>query len=144
MVKQLMATTALVALLVAPVAAQQAQDQNAAPAPPLTGTEAPAPAPPAPLVAVELSEVTADELIGSPVINAGEETLGAIDDAIFDADGKLMGVVVSFGGFLGFGSKTVQLPIDQVAVKTRGDGTYSVQIDLEPAALEAMPAYEKS
>ena len=49
--------------------------------------------------AVEPKRGTARELIGSPVINAGEETLGAIDDAIFDADGKLTGVVVSFGGF---------------------------------------------
>lgn len=141
MLKQFMTTTALIAVLAVPAMAQETQDQPAAPAP-LGAPDVQTPALP-PLVAVELSEVTADQLIGSSVINPAEETLGSIDDAIFDADGKLESVVVSFGGFLGFGTKTVLLPIDQVTVKSRGDGAYTVETDMTPDELAAMPEYQK-
>ncbi len=143
MVKQFTTAAALFAFLVVPALSQQTQEPNTGPAPPLGAPGAEAPALP-PLAPVDLSTVTAKDLIGSSVVNANEENLGQIDDALFDADGKLQSVVVSFGGFLGFGTKTVQLPIDQVTVMSRGDNTYVVQTDLAPDALEAMPEYKKS
>ena len=79
-----------------------------------------APEPLPPLAPVDLESVTAEDLIGISVINANEETLGTVDDALLSSDGKIEKMVVSFGGVLGFGAKTVELPMDQVEIKSRG------------------------
>jgi sporulation protein YlmC with PRC-barrel domain len=142
MLKQLLATTALGLALVLPAAAQEAQ----APAPDALAPQAPGAAPEQPqqpLAPVDLASVTAEDLIGISVVNANEESLGTVDDALLSSDGKIENLVVSFGGVLGFGAKTVELSMDQVDIKSRGDAPYYAVTDLTPEALEALPAYEK-
>jgi hypothetical protein len=60
------------------------------------------------------------EVIGKEVVNAGDEQLGTIADLVMDRDQKLVGVVLSVGGFLGIGDKWVAVPVDQIDFPTDG------------------------
>ena len=56
------------------------------------------------------NQMRAEELIGATVTQASGEKIGKIQDLVIDENGRLVGVVVSVGGFLGFGDKEVALP----------------------------------
>jgi PRC-barrel domain len=55
-----------------------------------------------------------DEVIGKNVVNANDEELGTIADLVMDQEQKLVGVVLSVGGFLGIGDKWVAVPVEQI------------------------------
>jgi PRC-barrel domain len=55
-----------------------------------------------------------DEVIGKDVVNVKDEDVGEIADLVMDPDQKLVGVVISVGGFLGVGDKWVAVPVDQI------------------------------
>jgi len=114
--------------------ATTAQDQPAAPAP-AAGADAPAmtaeePAedetemaeeeatPPADMQFLTEQEaeqfLAADEVIGEQVVNAADEEVGEIADLVMDPEQKLVGVVLSVGGFLGIGEKWVAVPVEQI------------------------------
>lgn len=59
-----------------------------------------------------------DEVIGADVHNVMDEEVGRIADLVFDQDQKLVGVVLSVGGFLGFGQKWVAVDVEQIAFPT--------------------------
>lgn len=54
------------------------------------------------------------ELIGADVVNNMDEKVGTIADLVMDQDQKLVGVVLSVGGFLGIGEKWVAVPVEQI------------------------------
>jgi sporulation protein YlmC with PRC-barrel domain len=61
-------------------------------------------------------------LVGSKVVGPDGQTVGKVEDLLLDRDQKLAGVIVSVGGFLGVGSKSVALPPDRVDIsKAYGD-----------------------
>lgn len=161
MIRHILATTAVSIALAVPAVAQEAEP--AAEEPVVEGAEAPAAdatatdpaADPAvaetdpavveemPLVTVDLANVTAEELIGSDVRNNDQEKLGSIEDAKLDSEGKIEGLIVSFGGFLGFGEKTVELGMDEIEVMAYdGEPPFHAVTDLTPEALEEMPEVE--
>jgi hypothetical protein len=57
-------------------------------------------------------------VIGKDVVNINDEKVGTITDLVMDQDQKLVGVVLSVGGFLGIGEKWVAIPVDQVDFPT--------------------------
>jgi hypothetical protein len=57
-------------------------------------------------VAAQPTDVLSYNLIGLPITNSGDETIGEIKDLIL-SDGKLTGFIVSVGGFLGMGERYV-------------------------------------
>jgi hypothetical protein len=54
------------------------------------------------------------EVIGADVHNEMDEKVGTIADLVMDQDQKLVGVVLSVGGFLGIGEKWVAVPVEQI------------------------------
>ena len=54
------------------------------------------------------------EVIGADVVNDMDEKVGTIADLVMDQDQKLVGVVLSVGGFLGIGEKWVAVPVEQI------------------------------
>jgi hypothetical protein len=56
-----------------------------------------------------------DEVIGANVVNQADQEVGKIADLVMDQDQKLVGVVLSVGGFLGVGGKWVAVPVEQIA-----------------------------
>jgi hypothetical protein len=81
------------------------------PAAPAPAAEAAPPASPPPSDAVISAqsdgEVRADEIIGMTVYNAAGEKVGTVHDILLDKEGKATGVVLSVGGVLGVGAKSV-------------------------------------
>jgi hypothetical protein len=94
------------------------------------------------LMPVEVSQLTVEELVDADVRNPDGETLGTIEDALLGEGGTIESLVVSFGGFLGFGERTVELSLDEVELLSDGAGTIIAETSLQPEDLEARPDYE--
>jgi hypothetical protein len=57
---------------------------------------------------------SADQLVfskfkGTDVVGPNDESIGGVSDLLFDKSGKILGVVVGVGGFLGIGQKNVAM-----------------------------------
>lgn len=139
MLQRLLLTTAIAALALTPALAQDsttgtqppappepmAQDQAAPPPdgttqppPEMVAEEPPATPPPsdAIIAAENATDMSADKLIGASVYNTEGEKVGAVEDIVFDKDGKIVGVVLKVGGLLGIGGKSVGIKWDEVKV----------------------------
>jgi sporulation protein YlmC with PRC-barrel domain len=73
------------------------------------------------------------QLMGIDVYGADNQKIGDVDEVLVDRQGKIHGLVVGVGGFLGIGQKDVAIPFDQVqwlsnqevqASSTAGQGGY--------------------
>ena len=53
-------------------------------------------------------------LMGIDVYGADNQKIGDIDEVLVDRQGKIHGLVVGVGGFLGIGQKDIASPFDQV------------------------------
>jgi hypothetical protein len=80
------------------------------------------PTPPADMEFIEVQDETQflanDEVIGKDVVNITDEEVGEIVDLVMDQDRKLVGVVLSVGGFLGLGEKWVAVPVETIQFPT--------------------------
>lgn len=159
MIRTLLATTALTALL-----ATGAIAQDAVPAAPMT-TEIPADAAAAPAPvesgAIETTDihkpwdmsagyVAADtdnlgtRLIGQPVYSStgdDAEEIGSISDLVFDADGQITAVVIGVGGFLGIGEKSVAVDFQSLEFTLAADNTERWVVPTSADALNAAPDF---
>lgn len=126
--------------------AANAPDNNAAPAE-LPADQAPSaqsiPAAPPPsdaiIAAQDPNEVRADTLIGMTVYNKDGTEVGKIKDILVDKDGKANGVVLSVGGVLGIGAKSVGLNWKELDVDTDAK---AVEINYTKEQLEVAPDFK--
>ncbi|VIO74577.1 hypothetical protein CI1B_53510 [Bradyrhizobium ivorense] len=56
----------------------------------------------------------ASKLVGVNIYNKQNEKIGDVSDVILDSSGKVAGVVVGVGGFLGMGEHDVLMPMDKI------------------------------
>ena len=92
----------------------------------------------------EAGDVLANRLIGTSVYNGtGEEAeaIGDINDIILSNDGQAEAVVIGVGGFLGIGEKNVAVQFDKVEV-TGGKGDERLVLDASKESLENAPAFD--
>ena len=54
------------------------------------------------------------KLMGIDVYGTDNQKIGDVDEVLVDRQGKIHGIVVGVGGFLGIGQKDVAIPYDQV------------------------------
>lgn len=82
------------------------------------------------------SVLTADEIMDMKVVGSSGETIGEVEDMVVDSSGRISGVVVSVGGFLGIGDKKVSLPWNQLQFTAEQDKltTSATKQQLEQAA----------
>ena len=103
-----------------PVTAEEEQAEEPAEQELLAEEEAAAP--PADMTFIEVQDeaqfLADEEVIGKHVINVMDEDVGTIADLVMDQEQKLVGVVLSVGGFLGIGDKWVAIPVDQIDFPT--------------------------
>jgi PRC-barrel domain len=94
-------------------------------------------APPADMEFIEVQDeaqfLAEDEVIGKDVVNINDEEVGTITDLVMDQDQKLVGIVLSVGGFLGIADKWIAIPVDQIDFPT----------DEEPARLRVAVTEEQ-
>ena len=89
-----------------------------------------------------MAQLTAAQIIGADVRNADGEVLGSVSDLILGADGKAESVAAKFGGFLGFGSNTVLLKLDEVEFMQNDTGKVALRTAITPESLEGRPDYQ--
>ncbi|HVO00860.1 MAG TPA: PRC-barrel domain-containing protein [Candidatus Cybelea sp.] len=108
-----------------------------------TATAAPVSPPPSDAVvsAQSANEVRADQMIGMNVYNAQGEKIGTVHDILLDKDGKATGVVLSIGGVLGIGAKSVGLTWKEIDMKP---DQQAVQVSYTKEQLEAAPDFKTS
>jgi PRC-barrel domain len=69
---------------------------------------------------------SADQLVfskfkGADVIGLNDESIGGVNDLLFDKSGKILGVVVGVGGFLGIGQKNVAMDMGAFQIVPAGN-----------------------
>jgi sporulation protein YlmC with PRC-barrel domain len=154
--KTLLTTGALAALLIGPALAQDATypAEEPAPAPEVmpapgddltVGDEDLTPdvaAGPKFLEQQEETHLLASNLIGATVYNAADESLGDINDILFNEDdGSIEAVIVGVGGFLGIGQKAVAVSFAELTETTDADGNLKLVLDTTIEELEAAPTF---
>ena len=111
----------LASALFVPAAFAQTSSPSSPPAsstPP--AATAPAPAPAATTTTAPADQVVmtgqwrASKLIGLDVYNDQNEKLGDINEVLVDKSGKVTGVVIGVGGFLGIGEKLILVTMDKL------------------------------
>lgn len=105
---------------------------------------------PAMLVVTDLSEaqdgskmvkawnVPVDSVEEMDIYDANGNKLGEVDAVLQDKDGEIRGVVIGYGGFLGFGEKGAIMTLDQLRLK---DGTLIT--DVSEDQLSTLPEWMK-
>jgi sporulation protein YlmC with PRC-barrel domain len=87
--------------------------------------------------------LNASKLIGLDVQSPEDKKVGDIGEVVLDKDGKVEGVVVDVGGFLGIATHPVLLDWKDVTLASQ-DGKDRAVVNLTKDKLEQMPAYEVS
>lgn len=85
------------------------------------------------------NEVRAENLIGTTVFSPEGEKVGTVKDILFDTSGKATGVVLSIGGIMGLGAKSVGLTWDEVDVQPE---PRLLQVKYTQDQLEAAPTFK--
>lgn len=127
MLKKLMITTALTALMIGGAAAEGMAPNSPAATPAPSATPAPAVTPAPAAKSTEMStpaastssakfinsqrqdQFLASKFKGTDVIGSDDKKIGDVSDILFDKGGKIEAYVVGVGGFLGIGAKDVAL-----------------------------------
>jgi sporulation protein YlmC with PRC-barrel domain len=87
--------------------------------------------------------LNASQVIGMKVVNKNNDSIGKIGELVMDTNGKVSGVVVDVGGFLGIATHPVLLDWNKIAM-VDNNGTTQAQVDATKDQLKQMPAYSAS
>jgi sporulation protein YlmC with PRC-barrel domain len=85
------------------------------------------------------TDMRADKLIGTSVYNTEGQSVGSVQDIVFDKDGKIVGVVLKVGGILGIGGKSVGIKWDEVQVVPQED---AVKVNYTEDQLKVAPDFK--
>jgi sporulation protein YlmC with PRC-barrel domain len=99
----------------------------------------PAPAPMAAPTPMPGATTDAAKLIGRNIKNTQNETIGEIKSVYLDSTGKVDGVIVGVGGFLGMGEREVRLAWRDLNVSNNGE---TVVVAMTKDQLKSMPEYK--
>jgi sporulation protein YlmC with PRC-barrel domain len=87
------------------------------------------------------NESLARIFMGAIVKNPAGETVGDVNDLIFNPAGKISTVVLGVGGFLGMGEKNVGVPFAALTVGTGADGVRTITVPYTKEALKAAATF---
>ena len=59
---------------------------------------------------------------GTDVVGPNDESIGGVSDLLFDKSGKVLGIVVGVGGFLGIGQKNVAMDMSAFQIVPASSG----------------------
>ncbi|WP_417807321.1 PRC-barrel domain-containing protein [Thioclava sp.] len=93
-------------------------------------------------VAVDIATLDADTLHGEGVYGPNDDKVGDISKLVKTSDGKLEGVVIDVGGFIGIGAKPVEIKANQLTV-LKNDTSMTVHTGLTEEQLKSLPKYEE-
>ena len=79
------------------------------------------------------------DLIGLPVLDADDVTLGRVSQVVRTGDGKVQ-LIVAYGGWFGWGARPVAVPIEVVAIL----GRQIAALDMPPEEFNKAPSWPGS
>ncbi|WP_181422019.1 PRC-barrel domain-containing protein [Halomonas sp. LBP4] len=86
----------------------------------------------------------ADDVIGNTVKHrSSDEDVGKIQDLIIGEDGRIVGVVVKTGGFLGLGGQDIGLGWDHIEHTMEDDESVFYTDNIDEETLRSSPKYER-
>ena len=88
------------------------------------------------------NEWLARVFIGQAVHNAAGETIGDVNDLVFDRKGQISTVVIGVGGFLSIGEKGVGVPFSRLTFNVGKDGERVIVVALSKQDLIDAPAFK--
>jgi hypothetical protein len=82
---------------------------------------------------------------GTDVVGPNDESIGGVTDVMFDKSGKILGVVVGVGGFLGIGQKNVAMDMGafQIVPAASGTATPAAKRGDDPTNIKLKVAWTK-
>jgi hypothetical protein len=86
--------------------------------------------------------VLVSSLMNTSVYGTDNSAIGEIEDIIIKSDGKIEGIVLSVGGFLGIGEKNVALKLDRVKVTPEADGKARITVIATKEELREAPEFK--
>ena len=86
--------------------------------------------------------VLVSNLLNTSVYGPNNSTIGEVEDVLIKSDGKIEGLVVSVGGFLGLGEKNVALRMDRFKVKPEADGRARITVSATEQELREAPKFD--
>jgi PRC-barrel domain len=90
---------------------------------------------------VDVSTVSAEQLIGADIQTVEGETIASVADVVLTENGQIESFVAQFGGVLGFGSNKVELTPDELQFMQEAGGLIIAETSLTPESLEGRPDY---
>jgi hypothetical protein len=87
------------------------------------------------------SDWLATELIGASLVNANNETIGDVNDLVTDQVGKIIGVLLGAGGFLGIGEKDVAVRFEDLKIARDEDNDINIMTNLTKEQLASAPDF---
>jgi sporulation protein YlmC with PRC-barrel domain len=94
------------------------------------------------IVARQPDMILVSSLLNTSVYGTDNSAIGEIEDIIIKSDGKIEGIVVSIGGFLGIGEKKVALKLDRVKVMPEADGKARITVIATKEELREAPEFK--
>jgi sporulation protein YlmC with PRC-barrel domain len=88
---------------------------------------------------LQAGDIRASNLLGAMVKRLTGDSIGEVEDLIVSADADVRLAVISVGGVLGLGEKTIAIPFDQFMVAPDGTALYLTMSEEE---LRARPAFD--
>ena len=83
---------------------------------------------------------------GTSVLGPENANVGSVTDMLFDKNGKVMGLIVGVGGFLGIGEKNVAIAMDAfqiVPADTGTTGSAAISGDRDPTNVKLKVTWSK-
>jgi hypothetical protein len=78
------------------------------------------------------------KLVGAPVVNDANQSIGKIDDLLVGRSDKVLYAVLSVGGVLGIGSKLIAVPYTSLQIRDKDVLLPGGNVD----TLKALPAFK--
>lgn len=82
------------------------------------------------------SAISGKKLLGTPIENAKDGTVGRLSDVVFGTDSRLDAVVVAEGGFLGIGADKVPMKPQLLTIYRQSDGSFKGKTNVSEKAME--------
>jgi sporulation protein YlmC with PRC-barrel domain len=94
------------------------------------------------LATLPASAMTITHWYKQSVYDPSDAKIGEIMDVLADRDGKIVGMIVGVGGFLGVGEKDVAVPFNAVQFKTKDNNKWYPVMNTTKDALKNAPGYK--
>jgi sporulation protein YlmC with PRC-barrel domain len=90
------------------------------------------------------TQISANDYIGKSIYNSNNESIGDVNDLLFEQNGGIVAAVVGVGGFLGIGEKDVALPIAKVTTTrdAQNNGELRLTTTETAEALKSAPEFK--